>query len=77
MGFGERHLKRALELLNKTNQFNLNGRRYSEPALLRALRDRGQELVVVAYEDRFGPLGTIAALLSNDKPTHWWWSRGR
>ncbi len=63
VGLGERHLKRALELLNKTNQFNLNGRRYSEPALLRALRDRRQELVVIAYEDRFGPLGTIAALL--------------
>ena len=61
--FGERHLRRALELLNKTNQFNLNGRRYSEPALIRALRDRCQELVAIAYEDRFGPLGTIAALL--------------
>ena len=38
-------------------------RRYSEPALMRALRDRCQELVAIAYEDRFGPLGTIAALL--------------
>ena len=63
VAFGERQLKRALDLLNKTNQFNLNGRRYSEPALLRALRDHGRELVAIAYEDRFGPLGTIAALL--------------
>jgi FkbH-like protein len=63
VGFGERHLRRALDLLNKTNQFNLNGRRYTQAALQRALRDRDQELVAVAYEDRFGPLGVIAALL--------------
>lgn len=63
VAFGEQPLKRALDLLNKTNQFNLNGRRYSEPALLRALRDHGRQLATIAYEDRFGPLGTIAALL--------------
>ena len=30
-----------LELVNKTNQFNLNGRRYTESALAGASRDRG------------------------------------
>jgi FkbH-like protein len=51
---------RALELVNKTNQFNLNGRRYTE-AQWRALLERpGAFLLRVAYEDRFGPLGKIA-----------------
>jgi FkbH-like protein len=46
--------------VNKTNQFNLNGRRFTETQW-RALLDRpGAFLLRVAYEDRFGPLGKIA-----------------
>jgi FkbH-like protein len=53
---------RALELVNKTNQFNLNGRRFSE-AEWRSLFDRpGAFLLTASYQDRFGPLGKIAAL---------------
>ncbi|MGZ4178314.1 MAG: HAD-IIIC family phosphatase [Solirubrobacteraceae bacterium] len=53
---------RALELIGKANQFNLNGRRVTEAELATATR-RGGELVTVSYEDRYGPLGLIAALL--------------
>jgi FkbH-like protein len=53
---------RAFELVNKTNQFNLNGMRYTE-AEWRSLAHRpGAFLTTVAYEDRFGPLGRIAVL---------------
>ena len=53
---------RALELVNKTNQFNLNGRRYTE-ADWRNLTSQPDAVVVsVSYEDRFGPLGTIAVV---------------
>lgn len=58
----EQHV-RAFELLNKTNQFNLNGRRLSEAEWHRALADPAAFLVTVDYRDRFGPLGTIAAIL--------------
>jgi FkbH-like protein len=51
---------RALELVNKTNQFNLNGRRYSDVQWQRLLGSPGAFLLHVAYTDRFGPLGTIA-----------------
>jgi FkbH-like protein len=54
---------RVLELLNKTNQFNLNGRRYTEAGLRRLLADPGSFLLKAAYEDRFGRLGTIALVL--------------
>ncbi len=54
---------RAFELINKTNQFNLNGRRLTEPELARYLERPGAFLVTVSYQDRFGPLGKIAALL--------------
>jgi FkbH-like protein len=52
----------VLELVNKTNQFNLNGRRFTE-AQWRAVLDRpGAFLLRVAYQDRFGPLGKIAVV---------------
>jgi FkbH-like protein len=54
---------RAFELLNKTNQFNLNGRRLSETSWLAYLNDPDSFLLTVSYEDKYGPLGKIAVLL--------------
>ena len=51
---------RALELVNKTNQFSLNGRRYTAGQWRELLERPGTFLLRVAYEDRFGPLGKIA-----------------
>ena len=51
---------RALELINKTNQFNLNGRRWTESDWLSFLRREDSFLVVSSYQDKFGPLGKIA-----------------
>ena len=53
---------RALELINKTNQFNLNGKRVTEGAWLRFLSSPRSFLLVVAYGDKFGPLGKVAVL---------------
>jgi FkbH-like protein len=53
---------RAFELVNKTNQFNLNGRRYTESDWGQDLDDPNTFVVLVAYEDKFGPLGKIAVL---------------
>jgi FkbH-like protein len=55
--------QRPLELINKTNQFNLNGRRISEVEWRRHLEDPGAVTLVVSYRDRFGPLGKIAVLV--------------
>jgi FkbH-like protein len=54
--------RRAWELVNKTNQFNLNGERHTEADWDRAVSQPGSVLMVVNYEDRFGPLGKIAVL---------------
>jgi len=52
---------RALELVNKTNQFNLNGVRQDWAAWsARTRQDPGAFQWVVAYADKFGPLGEIA-----------------
>jgi len=53
---------RALELVNKTNQFNLNGRRYTEREWAEHLSDRRAFLLTASYRDRFGPLGKVAVL---------------
>jgi FkbH-like protein len=53
---------RVLELVNKTNQFNLNGIRYAQAEWRRRLDCPGAFLEVVSYRDRFGPLGKIAIL---------------
>ena len=53
---------RGIELLNKTNQFNLNGRRVTEGAWRSHLREADTFLLIVSYRDKYGPLGKIAVL---------------
>ncbi len=53
---------RVLELVNKTNQFNLNGRRHTEADWRRRLEQAGAFAIAVSYQDKFGPLGKIAVL---------------
>lgn len=54
--------QRAFELVNKTNQFNLNGMRYSEAEWKSRMQQPGAFLTTISYEDRFGPLGRIAVI---------------
>jgi FkbH-like protein len=53
---------RALELVNKTNQFNLNGRRHSAGDWEALLARPDAFLATVSYRDKFGPLGKIAVV---------------
>ena len=53
---------RAFELINKTNQFNLNGRRMTEAEWIKRIQSPEDFLVTVSYRDKFGPLGRIAVL---------------
>jgi FkbH-like protein len=55
---------RALELINKTNQFNLNGRHLSEAEWLKYLRVPTAVLLTASYEDKYGPLGKITVILA-------------
>ena len=53
---------RAFELLNKTNQFNLNGKRFSESEWGNLFSDPTGFVLTVSYNDKFGPLGKIAVI---------------
>jgi FkbH-like protein len=68
--------ERAFELVNKTNQFNLNGRRYTE-AEWRSMLDTPESfLATISYQDKFGPLGKIGVVLGtragDDLTVHSW-----
>jgi FkbH-like protein len=54
--------KRVVELINKTNQFNLNGRRFTEAEWQEGLQAPGSFALAISYQDKFGPLGKIAVL---------------
>ena len=54
---------RAVQLVNKTNQFNTTTRRYDAHALERIDAEGGQ-VVVVGYEDRFSRLENIGVLIA-------------
>ena len=49
-------------MVNTTNQFNLNGRRYTEADWRKLLSSPGVVWAAVSYEDKFGALGTIAVV---------------
>jgi len=54
---------RAFELINKTNQFNLNGNRLTESEWRKFFADPGAFMLTASYKDKFGPLGKIAVVL--------------
>jgi FkbH-like protein len=54
---------RPLELVNKTNQFNLNGIRYTQSEWHEAAHAPGAFVIAVSYADKFGPLGKIGVIL--------------
>jgi FkbH-like protein len=65
----EKNDHRAFELINKTNQFNLNGKRLNETSWAAYLNDPTTFLMTVSYEDKFGALGKIAVLLGRIQGT--------
>lgn len=64
ISFGkEKEDHRAFELVNKTNQFNLNGKRLTESSWMAYLNDPATFVMTVSYDDKYGALGKIAVLL--------------
>jgi FkbH-like protein len=61
---------RAFDLVNKTNQFNLNGRRYTQAEWRNHFRRPDAFLLTASYRDKFGPLGEIASALGVRKEDH-------
>ena len=63
-------LPRAAQLTQKTNQFNLTTKRYTEEQLKQFLADGGKAWTVAA-KDRFGDYGIIGLLMAKPKAAIW------
>jgi FkbH-like protein len=59
-------MPRVSQLFNKTNQFNLTTKRYSQAQLETIVSGAGNRLFAMAMRDRFGEYGIIAAALVLD-----------
>lgn len=57
----ERHAERLTQLVNKTNQFNLTTRRYTQGQLEELVRDPEKQIFLYSVSDRFGDSGIVAA----------------
>ena len=62
---------RVAQLINKSNQFNLTTRRYSEAELVAAIRNPAKHVVQVRLVDRFGDNGVIAVLIADKASDAW------
>lgn len=57
-------LPRAVQLFNKTNQFNLTSKRYTQTQLDFITQNKENRLWVMSMKDRFGDFGIIASALT-------------
>jgi len=57
------HLERLVQLINKTNQFNLTTKRYSRQKLQQIVEDTQYRSYLYRVADRFGDQGIVAAVL--------------
>jgi FkbH-like protein len=66
--FHESNLKRVVQLINKTNQFNLTTKRYSEGEAQRFLSDPEALTLQLRLTDRFGDNGIICIVIGRSGP---------
>jgi len=64
------NLKRSVQLLNKSNQFNLTTRRFSEQEVKQKQQIQSEHLFYYKLEDKFGDNGLISVLLCTKTDIH-------
>lgn len=55
--------ERLMQLVNKTNQFNLTTKRYTEQELFNVIQDKDSEIFLYRVVDRFGDNGIISVAI--------------
>lgn len=61
----EAEIERAVQLMQRTSQFNLNGRQYTAGKLLDRVKDPACWNRIIRVEDRFGNYGAVGLLLAD------------
>ena len=62
---------RIAQLTNKSNQFNLTTRRYSEQEIAQVEADPAQHAIQVQLSDTFGNNGMISVVIAHKQPREW------
>lgn len=62
---------RVAQLINKSNQFNLTTRRYSETEVAAAEADPKRHAFQIRLVDRFGDNGIISVIIADKAAAHW------
>ena len=65
-------IPRIAQLTQKTNQFNLTTRRYTEPDVRAASADASTEVFWLELNDRFGPSGIVGVLILKSRESGEW-----
>jgi FkbH-like protein len=68
---GEKDVKRAAQLTQRTNQFNLTTRRYSEANIAAMRGNPDWRIYVLGLKDKFGDNGTVGLALMEVQPKCW------
>ena len=63
--------KRITQLINKTNQFNVTTRRYTEKQVTSFEESPDHYTLQVSVQDRFGDNGIIGVVICNVRPGEW------
>lgn len=59
------HMERLLQLVNKTNQFNLTTIRYDQEEMQKIVEDSNKKVYLYRVEDCFGDYGIVSAAIVN------------
>ena len=59
----EKHLSRVAQLTQKTNQFNLTNKRYTEAEIFAMYADCQCKILICEYEDKFGKEGIVGCVI--------------
>lgn len=59
------NVERLTQLVNKTNQFNLTTKRYTQAEMQKVLTDERQRVYLYRVSDRFGDNGIVAVVIAN------------
>ncbi|MBL7215656.1 MAG: HAD family hydrolase [Phycisphaerae bacterium] len=67
----EKDIKRAAQLTQRTNQFNLTTRRYTEPDIRHMVESPDWEVYVLGLKDKFGDNGTVGLAMVEKQKDVW------
>jgi FkbH-like protein len=67
----QKDIKRISQLTNRTNQFNLTTRRYSQTDIATMTEDKSKRIYVLALKDKFGDNGMVGVAIVSCTSEKW------